>query len=690
VVLMADKESESGLGEAPREDSGLVSVNGNDGAGLSRTDATTNPNSLRDSFREETRGEGLRAKAESFTSQGQFTRARTFRPPSAGPHVPLPRPPPGPPPPSAYQSPLPMPPRGPAPPPGPSPPFLPPPPAVPPPRTLPPPPLEPPPVGMAMRAGPEGALGTFPNAACFFVSSMGVIQDATTEALRLTGQPLPRIKGAPLEMVLSAQDGSDRFSWRSLQNLASNPKTAWPVTVRSLLTPASGTMQAVTVLLDVHRASQGIAALVLPMDGDAWVGHCLMESDTVSMALLRLTPQLTIEAASESFAAIVGAPFMAVRHRALSDLADPSHAPAVSRAMALRTATPMRFPVSPRLFKDGAGSGDPGSAAASRSSSGRHGGGSHAANGTSRSDAGADDLLRELSAMTLKDGSGIDTAPNMLRYVEVTVMWGATSHLALVRDVTGQRQVELEHKWMTTLLSLLPSVWWVFDSDLNVRAVSRSVRDVLGWDPDELIGIPGVKLVHPEDMPTILREVQSTAERVSAERPAGFVRAQKMVFEYRRATRDDRWVWLECHGITAQVGSETLHFVVDVDITSRHNLMAELEASRKATGELVSLVAMQRNHGPRDPLVEAHSLVEELAPTLGSLRLEPGPQVSAGPDGWGATVPAQDPRLPRRSPQTWQAVNLLHLAVRTMEAVGVGSLDAARSLLRSWADQGPR
>ena len=120
----------------------------------------------------------------SFT---QFTRARTFRPPSAGPHVPLPRPPPGPPPPSAYQSPLvsagcarsrlymsvlerrgilwhshcdrvapspqPMPPRGPAPPPGPSPPFLPPPPAVPPPRTLPPPPLEPPPVGMAMRAG---------------------------------------------------------------------------------------------------------------------------------------------------------------------------------------------------------------------------------------------------------------------------------------------------------------------------------------------------------------------------------------------------------------------------------------------------------------------------------------------------------------------------------------------------------
>lgn len=191
--------------------------------------------------------------------------------------------------------------------------------------------------------------------------------------------------------------------------------------------------------------------------------------------------------------------------------------------------------------------------------------------------------------MTLKDGSGIDTAPNMLRYVEVTVMWGATSHLALVRDVTGQRQVELEHKWMTTLLSLLPSVWWVFDSDLNVRAVSRSVRDVLGWDPDELIGIPGVKLVHPEDMPTILRwgrralegsplaprsggrrrpgasprcrEVQSTAERVSAERPAGFVRAQKMVFEYRRATRDDRWVWLECHGITAQVGSETLHFV---------------------------------------------------------------------------------------------------------------------------------
>ena len=49
-------------------------------------------------------------------------------------------------------------------------------------------------------------------------------------------RPFRPMQGAPLEMVLSAQDGSDRFSWRSLQNLASNPKTAWPVTVRSLLT----------------------------------------------------------------------------------------------------------------------------------------------------------------------------------------------------------------------------------------------------------------------------------------------------------------------------------------------------------------------------------------------------------------------------------------------------------------------
>jgi PAS domain S-box-containing protein len=48
----------------------------------------------------------------------------------------------------------------------------------------------------------------------------------------------------------------------------------------------------------------------------------------------------------------------------------------------------------------------------------------------------------------------------------------------------------------------------ILDRDLVVRYVSPSIRQVLGYEPEERIGTPGALEVHPDDRETVLREVE--------------------------------------------------------------------------------------------------------------------------------------------------------------------------------------
>jgi PAS domain S-box-containing protein len=86
-----------------------------------------------------------------------------------------------------------------------------------------------------------------------------------------------------------------------------------------------------------------------------------------------------------------------------------------------------------------------------------------------------------------------------------------------------------------TLLNLTQDKVVVLDGDGSYRSLNAATADVIGFDPDELVGVDAFSLVHPEDEER-LRE--RFARVVAGERESNDP------IEYRYATADGDWVWL--------------------------------------------------------------------------------------------------------------------------------------------------
>ncbi|HVB38609.1 MAG TPA: PAS domain S-box protein, partial [Vicinamibacterales bacterium] len=75
----------------------------------------------------------------------------------------------------------------------------------------------------------------------------------------------------------------------------------------------------------------------------------------------------------------------------------------------------------------------------------------------------------------------------------------------------------------------------VLDAGLTIRFESPSVKDVLGYEPIELVGLHGFDLVHPEDASRLLMVFGQQLEVPDA----------SATFEYRARHKDGHWVLME-------------------------------------------------------------------------------------------------------------------------------------------------
>ncbi|MDO8614754.1 MAG: EAL domain-containing protein [Dehalococcoidia bacterium] len=88
---------------------------------------------------------------------------------------------------------------------------------------------------------------------------------------------------------------------------------------------------------------------------------------------------------------------------------------------------------------------------------------------------------------------------------------------------------------------------------------SPSYRDVLGYEPDELLGTSIFDLVHPEDRPAVMQEF---IRAVSTGNPGAAV--------YRSRRKDGEWLWMESAGKPFQSDAgEIRAVIVSRDITAR-------------------------------------------------------------------------------------------------------------------------
>jgi len=138
--------------------------------------------------------------------------------------------------------------------------------------------------------------------------------------------------------------------------------------------------------------------------------------------------------------------------------------------------------------------------------------------------------------MRRKDGSylWVETAGR-----SVNIQGGTKQRLVVVRDIEQRRLAEERLKDSEARYRLLADnsndMVFQLDHELVRRYVSPACRELLGYEPEEMIGIKPVSMAHPEDAPR-LALVFETLMRGHADR-------QSIINRIRH--RNGNWIWVE-------------------------------------------------------------------------------------------------------------------------------------------------
>lgn len=110
--------------------------------------------------------------------------------------------------------------------------------------------------------------------------------------------------------------------------------------------------------------------------------------------------------------------------------------------------------------------------------------------------------------------------------------------------------------------------------EINILFASPACRTLLGYEPEELVGVSAYNLIHPDDIATIQEYHRQTLE-------GHYVHT----FEYRIRRKTGEYIWFETTGKMIEDGYSSLQQIVCVsrDITARK----QLEEDRQNTEQLL-------------------------------------------------------------------------------------------------------
>jgi PAS domain S-box-containing protein len=187
--------------------------------------------------------------------------------------------------------------------------------------------------------------------------------------------------------------------------------------------------------------------------------------------------------------------------------------------------------------------------------------------------------------------------------------------IAQVRDITVQREARVAMRRsearFRSLIENATDVITVLDADGRIRFESPSVKRILGYDPDELVGRPVMDYVHPDDRAHVQ---QALSERL---RNPGAVQSVELRFRH----RDGRWRILAARGANRLDDPAVRAIVVNSrDVTERREAEEKLQAYarelQRSNRELQDF-AYVASHDLQEPLRKIQAFGDRLSARAG-------------------------------------------------------------------------
>lgn len=143
--------------------------------------------------------------------------------------------------------------------------------------------------------------------------------------------------------------------------------------------------------------------------------------------------------------------------------------------------------------------------------------------------------------------------------------------IGVVQDITDQQNRITELKRYEQFLQASVDVVTIVDEEGIIQYESPAIREVLGYDPDELIGESAFEFVHPDDREEVLDTFFEGLERPD----------ERHVVETRFRDADGEWRWLELRA-RIMLDDPTIDGVLinSTEITDRVNYEQQLEEQR--------------------------------------------------------------------------------------------------------------
>jgi len=149
--------------------------------------------------------------------------------------------------------------------------------------------------------------------------------------------------------------------------------------------------------------------------------------------------------------------------------------------------------------------------------------------------------------------------------------------LGVIREVTteveAQRRLQASEATYRLILEEATDMITRLNPDGTTTLVSPAVRQILGYEPEEIIGQRSIDFAHPDDLPSVIaatREAQANGSMAT--------------FEHRRRHRDGHFVWLESRVrflVHPQTGAPDGAIAISREIGQRKEFEQELLAARE-------------------------------------------------------------------------------------------------------------